>query len=90
MQREEAAVCRTAPPLLPGVGLCVLVTAVAYGLQTVEIERFGRPWLEALVFAILLGVAARTLWTPGGVWRAGIESAPRPCWKSRSCCWGPR
>ena len=73
MQREEALAYRTAPSLLPGVGLCMLVTAVAYGLQAAEIELFGRPWLEALVFAILLGVAARTLWTPGGKWRPGIE-----------------
>ncbi len=32
----------------------------------------GRPWLEALVFAILLGVAIRSVWTPPGFWHAGI------------------
>ena len=42
------------PPLarlLPGIGLCILVTAIAYLLQAIEIDRVGRPWLEALVFA---------------------------------------
>jgi uncharacterized integral membrane protein (TIGR00698 family) len=58
---------------LPGIGLCLLVTAVAYGLQDVEVELVGRPWLEALVFAILLGVAIRSVWTPSSVWRAGVE-----------------
>jgi uncharacterized integral membrane protein (TIGR00698 family) len=64
------------PPLarlLPGLGLCVLVTALAYLLQAIEIDRAGRPWLEALVFAILLGVAVRSVWTPSGFWHAGIE-----------------
>ena len=60
-------------PLLPGIGLCVLVTAVAYLLQAVEIHFAGRPWLEALVFAILLGVAMRSAWTPLDTWHAGIE-----------------
>src|SRR5271170_6763454 len=60
-------------PLLPGAGLCILVTALAYLLQAIEIDRVGRPWLEALVFAILLGVAIRSVWTPPGFWHAGIE-----------------
>jgi len=66
----------TFPPLahlLPGIGLCILVTAVAYLLQAIEIDLVGRPWLEALVFAILLGVAIRSVWTSSSVWRAGIE-----------------
>lgn len=63
------------PPLSlwPGVGLCVLITALAYALQTVEIALVGRPWLEALVFAIIAGVITRTLWTPSALWSAGIE-----------------
>ena len=59
--------------LLPGIGLCILVTAVAYLLQTLEIAAVGRPWLEALVFAILLGVALRSAWTPPRAWHSGIE-----------------
>ena len=64
------------PPLarlLPGLCLCVLVMALAYLLQAIEIDRVGRPWLEALVFAILLGVAIRSVWTLSGFWHAGIE-----------------
>ncbi len=63
--------------LLPGIGLCLLVTALAYWLQALEIEVFGRPWLEALVFAILLGVALRSFWTPPDLWHAGIEFSAR-------------
>ncbi len=59
--------------LLPGVGLCVLVTALAYSFQAIEIDFAGRPWLEALVFAILIGVAIRSIWTPPSAWHAGIE-----------------
>jgi uncharacterized integral membrane protein (TIGR00698 family) len=66
----------TAPPLgrlLPGVGLCILVTVLAYSAQAIEIDYVGRPWLEALVFAILFGVAIRSVWTPPSIWHAGIE-----------------
>ena len=65
---------RSAPArLLPGMGLCILVTAVAYLLEAIEVDLVGRPWLEALVFAILLGVAVRSVWTPPSALRAGIE-----------------
>ena len=60
-------------PLLPGIGLCVLVTAAAYLCEAVEVRLVGRPWLEALVFAILLGVAIRTAWTPARLWHRGLE-----------------
>ena len=51
----------------------MLVTGLASGLETSEIASVGRPWLEALVFAILSGVALRSVWTPPEVWRAGVE-----------------
>jgi uncharacterized integral membrane protein (TIGR00698 family) len=60
-------------PLMPGIGLCFLVMALAYLLQAVEIDLIGRPWLEALVFAILLGVAIRSVWTPSSAWHAGVD-----------------
>lgn len=69
----EASPTVPPPPLLPGVGLCVLVTALAYLLEATEIRFAGRLWLEALVFAILLGVAIRSVWAPSRAWRAGIE-----------------
>lgn len=59
--------------LLPGIGLCILVTALSYLFQAIEIDLVGRPWLEALVFAILIGVVIRTIWEPPSVWRAGIQ-----------------
>ena len=57
----------------PGVALCAGVTLVAVGLQHLETRLAGQPYLEALVLAILLGVAIRTFWTPGRRWRPGIE-----------------
>jgi uncharacterized membrane protein YadS len=36
-------------------------------------EAFGPPYVEALVIAILLGVAIRSSWRPGEFWSAGIS-----------------
>ena len=64
---------RTGPTrLLPGLALCAAVTAAATVLQAVETRAVGEPYLEALVLAILLGVAIRTAWTPGARWAPGI------------------
>ena len=57
---------------LPGIGLCVTITAAAYALQRLEVRFAGQPYIEALVLAILLGTALRTLWTPAVAWRHGI------------------
>lgn len=59
--------------LLPGVLLTVVVTAAASALQFLEIHLFGRAWLEALVLAILIGTAVRSLWTPSRIWFPGIN-----------------
>jgi uncharacterized integral membrane protein (TIGR00698 family) len=58
--------------LLPGIVLCVAITIAAMLLQQVETHFTGEPYLEALVLAILLGVAIRTAWKPGPRWRPGI------------------
>jgi uncharacterized integral membrane protein (TIGR00698 family) len=58
--------------LAPGVALCGAIAVVAIGLQHIEEAWTGRPWLEALVIAILLGTAVRTAWTPGPRWAPGI------------------
>jgi uncharacterized integral membrane protein (TIGR00698 family) len=58
--------------VLPGVLLCIVVTAVASALQLVEERYVGQAYLEALVLAILLGVAIRTAWTPGPRWYPGV------------------
>ena len=62
---------------LPGVLLCALLGLAAVGLQGLEARLTGRAWLEALVLAILLGAAVRTLWTPGPLWSGGIEFSAR-------------
>lgn len=56
----------------PGVALCSAVALAAWGIQAAEERLLGRPYLDALVLAILLGMALRTLWTPAPAWRAGI------------------
>jgi uncharacterized membrane protein YadS len=56
--------------LAPGLALCLAVTGAAYALQKEAL--LGRAWLEALVLAILLGTAARTLWTPRRSYLPGI------------------
>jgi len=59
--------------VLPGVGLCIAVTLAAGLLQIIEQRFAGEAYLEALVIAILLGVAIRTAWVPGPRWRPGIN-----------------
>ena len=59
--------------LLPGFLLCVGLTVGASLLQKIEVEIVGEPYLEALVLAILIGVAIRMAWTPGPVWETGIK-----------------
>ncbi|MDF2688916.1 MAG: hypothetical protein K0Q80_1881 [Microvirga sp.] len=56
----------------PGLAICAAISMVALGLQAVEEHWTGRPWLEALVIAILIGTLVRTLWTPGSRWVPGI------------------
>jgi uncharacterized integral membrane protein (TIGR00698 family) len=59
--------------LTPGFLLCIAITAAAVLLQEVETHFAGQPYLEALVLAILLGVAVRTVWKPGPLWHQGIN-----------------
>ena len=60
--------------VVPGVLLCILVTAAATVLQLLETRALGQPYLEALVLAILLGVLIRTVWVPGPFWHRGISA----------------
>jgi uncharacterized integral membrane protein (TIGR00698 family) len=59
--------------IAPGLALCAVITAAAWGLEAVEARLVGRAWLEALVIAILLGTAVRTLWNPGARFSRGIS-----------------
>ncbi|GJD30964.1 hypothetical protein PMNALOAF_2215 [Methylobacterium adhaesivum] len=58
--------------LVPGLLVCLVLTAAALGVQALEERATGHPYVEALVIAILLGIALRTLWSPGERFRAGI------------------
>ncbi|TCM15734.1 putative integral membrane protein (TIGR00698 family) [Novosphingobium sp. PhB165] len=57
----------------PGIVLSAAVAAGAYGLEAAERILTGRAWLEALVLAIVMGTALRSLWTPGKRWDDGIS-----------------
>lgn len=70
--RFPAGTIGKAVPLLWGIALCALVTLAAVTIQAVEESLVGHPYVEAIVIAILLGTAIRTLWEPGRRWRAGI------------------
>jgi uncharacterized integral membrane protein (TIGR00698 family) len=69
---SASAKAARAPLLLPGIVLCLVITAVAIGLQVLEERATGHPYLEALVIALLIGIAIRTAWVPGERFRAGI------------------
>nr|WP_092040057.1 YeiH family protein [Methylobacterium pseudosasicola] len=58
--------------VLPGIGLCAAITAVAMAAQAFEERVAGHPYVEALVLAILIGIAVRTVWTPDARFRTGI------------------
>jgi uncharacterized integral membrane protein (TIGR00698 family) len=64
-------------PFLPGLALCIAVTAAAILLEKIEVHFTELPYLEALVIAILLGVAIRTVWAPGPAWTKGIGFSAR-------------
>lgn len=57
---------------IPGIAVCALVTLVAVALQAWQESAVGHPYLEAIVIAILLGTAIRTIWEPSRRWHVGI------------------
>ena len=59
--------------LIPGILLCIVVAGVAAALETAERSWFAHPYVEALVLAILLGMAVRSL--------PASPSAPSNCSK---------
>ena len=77
---DEVATPGTAKPerkgslaaFLPGIALCVAITLVSLGVQAAEERVFGHPYVEALVVAILLGIALRSVWQPSPLWQSGI------------------
>ena len=64
---------------VPGIALCITVSAAAMALERLEVPLLGRIWFEALILAILLGAVMRTLWPLDKRWFAGINfSAKTP------------
>lgn len=58
---------------LPGLLLCAGVTLAASLLEQLEVQLFGRAWLESLVLAILLGTGIRTLHALDPRFEPGIQ-----------------
>ena len=59
--------------LLPGVLLCAALALAAWALQRAEVALFRHAVVEALVMAMLLGVAVRTAWVPACRFEPGIQ-----------------
>ncbi|WP_455475966.1 YeiH family protein [Bartonella sp. B17] len=56
----------------PGILICLLISALAYGLETIEKLFFSEKWLESLVLAILLGSIIRSCFTLPIYFQKGI------------------
>jgi uncharacterized integral membrane protein (TIGR00698 family) len=66
------SILRRLTSVFPGVFLCGLVALVSLAFEMGEQLAFARPYIEAVVVAILLGMAIRTFWIPAGRWQVGI------------------
>ena len=66
---------RSPRPLLPGLALVAGLGLVAQAIATVQEVVLGRPWLEGLVVALLLGVALRNLGPRLAAYEAGAAYA---------------
>lgn len=63
--------------LIPGLLVCAGVAVAAVAVQALEVRLFGRGWIDAIVLAILIGAAIRSLWTPPASVRPGVEFSGR-------------
>ncbi|MFC3124744.1 YeiH family protein [Pseudoroseomonas globiformis] len=61
MPPNTSALSHPAFKLLPGLALCGVIAVVAAILASFQTHLLGRAWLDALVLAILLGTAWRSL-----------------------------
>jgi uncharacterized integral membrane protein (TIGR00698 family) len=62
-----------AAQISPGLLLSLSITAAAFGIERLEMGFFGHRLLDAVVIALLLGIALRTAWVPGPMWQGGIR-----------------
>ena len=63
--------------LIPGLIACGAVALAAVAVQALELRLFGRSWIDAIVLAILIGAAIRSVWTPPAAFRPGVEFSAR-------------
>ena len=63
--------------LIPGLIACLAVALAAVAVQALELGLLGRSWVDAIVLAILIGAAIRSVWTPPAAVRPGIEFSAR-------------
>ena len=59
----------------PGLLLCAAIATVSMAAEQLESAWFGRPWMEALVLAIVLGTAIQAILPPPQRFTAGIKCA---------------
>lgn len=63
--------------LIPGILVCAAITLAAVAVQALELRLFDRGWIDAIVLAILIGAAVRSVWTPPAALCPGIEFSAR-------------
>ena len=63
--------------LIPGLIACAAVALAAVAVQALELRLFGRSWIDAIVLAILIGAAIRSVWTPPAALKPGVEFSAR-------------
>lgn len=66
------------PAAVPGLALALGVSFAAYGLAQIEARLLGHAIVEALVLAILVGMAVRAVWQYGERWAPGVRVAAKP------------
>ena len=59
--------------IVPGTLVCFFITLLAIGAQYLEERELSHPYVEALVMAIIFGIAVRSFWQPGALWQPGIN-----------------
>jgi uncharacterized integral membrane protein (TIGR00698 family) len=72
----------------PGLALCLVIAAAGWVLQAVEERLFGRPYIEALVLALLIGVAVSAVARIPGRFRPGVQLAGRELLEVAVCLIG--
>src|SRR5690606_32194728 len=60
-QSPRMILARSGTSLIPGLALCAAVSLAAFALQSLELRLFGRGWIDAIVLAILIGAAVRSV-----------------------------